>query len=180
MPRIILMGLLVGVGALAAGCTTGGQDSHYSSVLQHLSIANNGDVIVHARTNGSDARITAAGDLDIDGKPIAVAPANRPLLTAYHADALALRNSAVALGKAGAGLGLNALGTVAKGLASGNPDSIDKRLQPETDKVNALGQEMCTHLAALYAAQGQLVAEIPAFKPYATIEPHEVSGCHTQ
>lgn len=169
--------LMLAIGLLAA-CSSGGQGSRHSSVFQHLSIAGNGDVIVHAR-NGTDARITAAGDLDLDRKPVAVTPAQRPLLEAYHADALALRRDAIATGKAGAGLGLNALGTVAKGLASGDPDSIDKKLQPQADKVDALGQKVCVDLAALHAAQDKLVSALPAFQPYATIESHDASECHT-
>lgn len=172
MFKLPLIGLMLGA-SLLAGCVVVGQDS---GAFQHLSVTDNGDVIVHA-LDGSDARITAAGELAIAGKSVAVTPTQRPLLTTYHADALVLHDDAIATGKAGAGLGMHALGTVAKGLASGDPDSIDKKLQPQADKVEALGDKVCKDLAALYATQGRLVSALPAFKPYATIKPQEVSDC---
>ena len=160
---------------LLAACAY--DSNEHDSAFEHLSIASNGDVIAHAQ-DGSDARITAAGDLEIENKHVGVAPAQRGMLRAYHDGALALRNDAVAIGKAGAHTGLAALGAVATGLASGDPDSIDSKVEHETDKVDALAQTVCRDLAKLYVAQQKLVVAVPPFQPYATIESHEVSDCH--
>jgi hypothetical protein len=164
--------LTLAVGLLAA-CSHG---NGHDSVFQHLSITGNGDVIAQAR-DGSRARISAAGDLEIAGQRIAVTPSQRELLRGYHADTLALRNDAIATGKAGMETGLHAIGAVAKGLASGNPDSIDSQVEGRAKKVDALADAVCRDLARLYANQGQLTTAIPEFSPYATIEPHEVSDC---
>lgn len=176
MNKITALASTVLLAAALGACSHGGNSYGNTSAFQHIDVANNGDLIVHAR-NGTNARITPAGDLTIAGKPVAVDGTQRRLLTGYRTDAVTLRKDAIATGKAGASLGLNALGTVAKGLASGDPDSIDKQLQPQTDKIDTLGQKVCRDLAALYAAQGKLVAAISTFSPYATIESHEVSEC---
>ncbi len=160
---------------LLAACTHDSDEN--DSAFRHLSIADNGDVVVHAH-DGTNARISAAGDLEMVNKQVAVNPVQRGLLKAYHDDALTLRDDAVATGKAGARTGLTAVGAVASGLANGDPDSIDSKVKPEADKVDALAQAVCRDLGKLHAAQEKLVAAVPSFQPYATIESHEVSDCH--
>ncbi|MDE2224813.1 MAG: hypothetical protein KGJ46_06010, partial [Xanthomonadaceae bacterium] len=151
-------------------CSNSGNSGTTKSAFQHISIADNGDVIAHA-TDGSGARITAAGDLDILGKNISVTPAQRALLQGYHADAARLRKDAIATGTAGVETGMHALDAVAKGLASGNADSIDSEVNSRADKIDVLARAVCQDLARLYADQGQVTTAIPAFSPYATIEP---------
>jgi hypothetical protein len=162
--------------AMLAGCGHSQDHSRTTSVFQHLSITDNGDVVARAR-DGSEARITAAGDLDVQGKSIAVTPVQRELLQDYHADAVALRKDAIATGKVGVETGMHALDAVAKGLASGNTDSIDSEVNSRAKKVDTLAQTVCQDLARLYADQGKVTAAIPAFSPYATIESHEVADC---
>jgi len=177
MFKVRVIGLTLGIGLLAA-CSSGGHDAGSTSVFQHLSISDNGDVIAHAR-DGSNARISAAGELEIAGKPVPVNPTQRQLLAGYHADAVKLQKDGIATGAAGLSTGMHALSAVASGLASGNPDSIDAKVNAKADKVEALARTVCGDLAHLYADQGQLTAAVAAFKPYATIEQHEVSDCHT-
>jgi hypothetical protein len=179
MNRILTLAtalLIVAIVATVAACSRGGGHGRSTSIFQHLSIADNGDVVAHAR-DGSDARITAAGDLDIQGKSVAVTPAQRELIKGYHADAVVLRKDAIATGKAGMATGMHAFDAVAKGLASGNADSIDSEVDGRAKKVDALANTVCQDLARLYADQGRVTAALPAFGPYATIEPHEVSEC---
>lgn len=176
MSTLRAVGLTLGV-ALLAACSSGGRDAGHTSVFQHLSIADNGDVIAHAH-GGGDARVSAAGALAIAGKPVAVNPAQRQLLQGYHADALKLQKDGIATGAAGLSTGLHALGAVATGLANGDPDSIDSKVNARADKVEALARVVCEDFARLYADQGKVTAAIPAFAPYATIEAHDVSDCH--
>jgi hypothetical protein len=176
MNRILAFASAALLATMLAACAAGGNSGTTNSAFQHISIADNGDVIAHA-TDGSDARITAAGDLDIQGKNVAVTPAQRELLQSYHADAMKLRKDAVATGKAGVETGMHALDAVAKGLASGSADSIDSEVNSRANKVDTLAHAVCQDLARLYADQGQVAAAIPGFSSYATIKPHEVSEC---
>lgn len=175
--KLFLLPLLLAP-ALAA-CTHGGQGGSTTSVFQHLTITNDGDAIAHAH-DGSNARIDAAGDLEIQGKSVKVTQAQRELLKSYRNDALALRSDAVATGKAGARTGLHAVGAAVSGLASGNPDSIDAKVNASADQVRTMAQAVCKDLAQLYADQNKVVAALPAFQPFATIEPHEVSDCKAE
>jgi hypothetical protein len=177
MNRILAFATAVSLVSLLSACVAGGNSGTTDSAFQHIAIADNGDVVVHA-IDGGDARITAAGDLDVRGKNVAVTPAQRGLLQAYHADALALRKNAVATGKAGMDTGMHAIDAVAKGLASGNASSIDSEVNSRAKKVDALAREVCQDLARLYEDQGAIANAIPAFGPYATIEPHEITDCH--
>jgi hypothetical protein len=176
MNRILAFASTALFATTLAACAQGGNTGTTSSAFRHVSIADNGDVIAHA-TDGGDARITAAGDLDVHGKSVVVTSAQRRLLQDYHTDVLALRRDAIATGKAGVETGVHALDAVAKGLASGNADSIDSEVDGRASKVDALAHAVCQDLARLYADQGLVTAAIPAFGPYATIEPHEVSEC---
>ena len=176
MRKLCILCAASGLAVLAASCSRA--DGNSTSAFEHLSIASNGDVIAHAR-DGGNARIGAAGDLEIQGKQVAVTPAQRQLLQTYHSDAVALRNDAIATGKAGMQTGLHALDAVAKGLASGHPDSIDSEVNSRASKVDALANAVCTDLGRLYTAQGEVTTAIPAFGPYATIEQHEVSDCRS-
>lgn len=178
MNRILAFASSALFAAMLAACMDGGNPDTTNSAFQHISIADNGDVIAHA-TDGSDARITAAGDLSIRGKNVVVTPTQRELLQGYHADAIGLRKDAVATGKAGVETGMHALDAVAKGLASGSADSIDSEVNSRANKVDALAHAVCQDLARLYSDQGQVTAAIPTFSPYATIESHKVSECRS-
>jgi hypothetical protein len=176
MNRFLILATAAFCTTLLGACASGGDAGTSTSAFQHISIAHNGDVIAHAH-DGSTARISASGDLDIRGRSVAVTPSQRDLLRGYHAAALALRNDAIATGTAGVETGMHALDAVAKGLASGNPDSIDADITPRANKVDALAQTVCRDLEHLYAEQTAVAAALQAFAPYATIEQREVSGC---
>ena len=176
MNRFLIIATAAFCITLLGACASGDDTGTSTSALQHISIARNGDVIAHAH-DGSSARISATGDLEIRGRSVAVTSSQRDLLQGYHAAALALRNDAIATGKAGVETGMHALDAVAKGLASGKPDSIDAEITPRANKVDALAQTVCRDLEHLHADQTAVAAALPAFAPYATIEQREVSGC---
>lgn len=73
-----------------------------------------------------------------------------------------------------------ALGAVAQGLAKGNPDEIDAKVEHEASQVEALANKVCLNLADIRSTQEAIVAEIPAFKPYATIEAQQVKDCQAK
>ena len=176
MNRFLIIATAAFCTALLGACASGDDTGTSTSAFQHISIARNGDVIAQSH-DGSSARISATGDLDIRGRSVAVTPSQRELLRDYHAEALTLRNDAIATGTAGVETGMHALDAVAKGLASGKPDSIDAEITPRANKVDALAQTVCRDLEHLYTDQTAVAATLPEFAPYATIEEREVSGC---
>lgn len=158
--------------AVAAGCNGSQGDSEF----RHLSVLDDSHVAVHA-PGLADAIIGASGTLNIAGTPVAVDAAQARIAARYFASAIALRNDAVKTGAAGASTAATAIASVVEGLASGNPDSIDARVNASAAKVDAAANKVCADVQALAKAQDELAAALPRFKPYATIAAREVNDC---
>lgn len=158
-----------------SGCIIQSDDS---SVFQHISI-HDGSIAVHAHS-APDAIVTAVGDLSIDGKAVTVTADQRELLKQYYAQVMAIRNDGIATGKAGAAMAGHAIGSVASGLAHGNPDSIGPAIESRAKGVEAKAMAVCNDVAALRMKQDAIASALPAFKPYASIKSNEVSDCRSQ
>ena len=150
--------------------------SHGDSEFQHLSVLDDSHVAVHA-PGRADAIVSASGALSIAGTPVTVDAAQAQIAARYFASAIALRNDAVKTGAAGGSTAATAITSVAVGLASGNPDSIDAKVNASAAKVEAAANRVCADVLALTQAQDDLAAALPQFKPYATIAAHEANGC---
>lgn len=158
---------------LLAACSKGGDDDGdavRSSALwgQNLKLNASG----HPR-----AEISAQGDFIVGGKPVAVTDAQRALLVAYHRELGGIADAGIATGKEGAKLAGKAVGAVVKGIFSGNPDQIDREMEAEGKKVEAQAMKICDRLPGLYKAQQDLAAALPAFQPYAGMEPDDIQEC---
>jgi len=157
---------------LVAGCNDSGHVSIIGS--DYTSIADGGitlknDVITLHRDNTPDATITAAGDLQINGSTVMIDPAQREQLQHYSQGALAVREHGIATGKAGMAIAGAALKGVAASVTSGDTDQIGKQVDAKSQKVGQEAAKICLDLAAIKTAQDNLVAQLPAFKPYAGI-----------
>ena len=164
------MSILLALCAATAAC------SHGDSEFQHLSVLDDTHVAVHA-PGLADAVVTASGALSIAGTPVTVDAAQAQIAARYFASALALRSDAMKTGAAGASTAATAIASVAVGLASGNPDSIDAKVNASAAKVEAAADRVCADVQALTQAQNELAAALPQFKPYATIAAHEANNC---
>lgn len=160
---------------LLSGCVINYDDS---SVFSHISIGD-GSIAVHAKS-APDAIVNPAGDLSIDGKAVALTPDQRDLLKQYYAQVMAVRDDGIATGKAGAAMAGHAMGSVASGLAHGNPDSIGPAIEARAKGVEAKAMAVCNDVAALQAKQDAIANALPVFKPYALINGKEVSDCRSQ
>lgn len=166
----------VAITTLLAGC--GMQiDLGNGSVLGSFRI-HAGSIAIHAR-GVPDAYVTAVGDMSIDGKPVALVPAQRELLKQYYAQVLRVRDDGVAAGKAGAAMGGHAISAVAAGLAHGDPDSIGPAIDARASELEKKAVAICVDLASLHASQDAVTAALPAFTPYASIDTAEVSHCQS-
>ena len=175
MNMIRTFALTLTIATILSGCYMRDDDS---SVFQHISIHDAG-IAVHAR-NASDAMITSAGDLSIGGKVLTLTPEQRDLFKQYYAQVMALRDDGIATGKAGAEMAGQAIGTVASGLAHGNPDSIGPAIDAKAKWIESKAMAVCNDVEALRAKQTAIARALPAFKPYATIEANEVTDCRSQ
>ncbi len=163
--------------ALLAGCDMQidmGSGTGFRSISIH-----DHSLAIHAR-GAPDATVTAAGDLSIDGKAVALTPAQRDLLQQYYAQVVAIRSDGIATGKAGAAMAGHAIGSVAAGLAHGDPDSIGPAIDARAKQVEAKAMAICDDLVVLRTKQDAIVAALPAFKPYASIDAKESMDCRSR
>lgn len=142
----------------------------------HIRLSN-GNVTLHAE-NAPDATITAIGDLQIGQQGVQVDAAARELLKSYYRNAMLIRTDGIATGKAGAAVGEAAAKSVVSNLASGNPDQIQRDVEAKAQGVKQAALKICEDLGNIQTAQDQLVAQLPAFKPYGNIvKGDNVSDC---
>jgi hypothetical protein len=175
-----LIGAMVLTGLLA-GC---GRDSDVNIISSGDSNLVNGGIRLHdgqvtLHANGApDATISATGDLDIDQHAVEINPEQRNLLQQYYRNAAAVRQHGIETGKAGAAIAGQAISSVAKGVASGNTDQIDKEIDAKTAVVTQTALKICGDLAGIKTAQDQLATQLASFKPYASIvDVSDVTDC---
>jgi hypothetical protein len=162
------------VAAVLTGCSSGIEIDDGSG-LQSIRI-HDGSVALH-KNGAPEADITVAGDLSIDGKPIAVTPNQRDLLKQYYAQVLLVRNAGLETGKAGAAMAGHALGTVASGLIHGNPASIGPAVDAQARKIEAKAMDVCNDFEVLGLKQNAVANALPAFKAYASIADQKDADC---
>jgi hypothetical protein len=135
-----------------------------------------GDVLV-SRSGGPDAYISPSGGLRVGRDEINVSATQRAKLVAYHDAAVALTEDAAATGRAGADVGVTAAREVAGGLTGGEASAIGGKLHEQADAVRRAAGKLCADAHALRSAQDALVAELPAFRLYASIHSDGDTGC---
>lgn len=164
--------LVLSLAALIAGCKPG---THVST--DNGNVTSNGKVIT-LRANGQpDAKISADGELTIGGKAVAVNPAQRVLLQSYLKEMNAMTSDGIAIGKQGAALAGTAVSEAIKGAINGDGDQIDAKIEAEAEKIEQQAMRLCQRLVTIKTSQDALAEQLPAFKPYATIDASDVDDC---
>ena len=123
------------------------------------------------------AEITPDGRLLIAGKEITVNDTQRRHLQEYRGHVVAIAMDGMDVGLAGAKLGANAAGEALKGIFSGDSEGVEKRINAEAAKIETQAKRICERLPAMLASQQALARELPAFKPYATMDQSDVDDC---
>lgn len=161
LPKALLLPLLLAPVLVLAACS----DHGGSRSGQYVSFA--GGTVVVTTPHHPDAHVSANGDLAIGDKAVAIDSTQRALLKRYHSQVLAVRDDGIATGKQGAALGMHAIGTVMDNLVAGTPEKIDQDMNSRGKAVEATADRMCSDLGRLKATQDEVVAQLPAFRPYA-------------
>lgn len=143
-------------------------------VINNLSL--DGGVITVGADNGSRARISPNGDLSIDGKPVALTAEQRALTLRYRAQLETMVTEGAKVGAAGVALAGKAIGSVVEGLATGNPDGIEDKIDAEAGKLETQAKQLCLRAKDIQQAQDALVAALPEFQPFAKID-HDDNDC---
>lgn len=124
------------------------------------------------------AEITPQGDFLIDHKPVPLTPAQRQEMLAYRQHIVEIAQQGIAIGKQGASLGLSAAGAAIAGALAGESDQqIRQRVEAKTTGIRKEAVKICDRLPAMMAEQQKLAADVPAFKPYATMTQQDIEDC---
>lgn len=140
-------------------------------------ISTNGERVTLRADGQPNAEITAAGDLTIDGKTVAVNASQRALLQSYHHEMNAMTADGIAIGKQGASLAGKAVTEAIKGAISGNTDDVESRVEAQAKRIEQQAMRLCKRLATVKTSQDALAVSLPEFKPYATLDQSDVDDC---
>lgn len=165
--------LALSIAALLCACNPGA-----TVVTGNGNVIKANDKSVTLRTDGlPNAEITAAGDLSIDGKDIAVNASQRALLQTYHREMNAMTADGIAIGKQGASLAGKAVTEAIKGAISGKTDDVESKVEAEAKKIEQQAMQLCKRLVTIKASQDTLATSLPEFRPYATLDQSDVDDC---
>lgn len=133
------------------------------------------------RTPGSQATITPNGDLIIDGKALPLTGAQRSDVLAYRARLIDVAQRGIEVGRQGAALGIHAASDALSMVFAGQSgDQIKGRVDAQAATVRQAASQLCARLPALRASQQKLAAAVPAFRPYATMNPKDIEDCRAR
>lgn len=160
MNRILTLAGAVLISATLAGCSPG------INMIGHRITFDSTGMVVHAAGH-PNAHITRDGGLTIDGKTIAVTPAQRQLLQHYYVQARTTMASGEAAGKQGIAMAERGIGHSIASLFRKDSSADDKQVEAQSKQVELAATAMCADIHALGATQKAIAAQIPAFAPYA-------------
>ena len=155
--------------AIAEAMEEVSREVDHAMATENISIPDNRDA--------TEAEITPQGDLLIDGKKVAIDADQRALLLEYRNQIAGIAGAGAAIGLQGADLATKAMGQALKGAFTGNTDDIERSIEAEAEKIEAMAQKLCERLPAMRATQQQLAAALPAFEPYATMTEEDIADC---
>ena len=129
--------------------------------------------------DGGTAKITAAGDLSIDGKPVTLNAEQRELSKQYYAATKQVAMHGLEIGKESAKLATQAIGSAIGGIISGkNEADIEKSVEAKAGNIKLVAAKLCASALELQSVQEQLAAAVPQFKPEPmTVETRD-DGCN--
>jgi len=140
-----------------------------------------GNQIVFKPNNAPEARMDAQGHLSIDGKEVALTPAQRQLVLDFHREYSQLGKDGMAIGAQGAAIAGKAITAAIKdGLSSGHGSSTEATVEAETRKIQAQALKLCDRLATIRTLQQSLAQSLPQFQPYAVLAVGDVEDCRKQ
>ncbi|WP_266181717.1 DUF2884 family protein [Dyella humicola] len=165
--------LLLAIAGMITACSNSSNDTQvfggHTDIINHRITLQDGQVTIHAE-GAPDAVVDGSGKLTIDGHDVPVNDAQRALLQHYNASAQAMREDAIATGKAGAATAAKAVGSVASKLAGSDEDkaAAHDEIEAAAKNVKVAAGKICDDVASMKAAQDELATQLDAFKPYAT------------
>ncbi|HEV2111187.1 MAG TPA: hypothetical protein VGT99_07525 [Gammaproteobacteria bacterium] len=173
----VLFAALSAAGLLFA--TGAGADVRLNNV-NSTDIYLRGEDVVITAPDMSEALITPDGDLRIGGKPVAITGSQRALLKKYSAGILDIQERGIRIGQHAVDMVGGMVGTLVEDLIANGADDkkLDKDMKAKAEPLKDEARALCADVRIQKQLQQQIVAELPAFKPYAVIDTDSENNCH--
>lgn len=127
------------------------------------------------------AAITPQGDFLVAGKAVTLSARQRDEVLDYRAQYIDIAQRGIAIGRQGVDVGRRAMAPMMLAALFGASDkTIDASMDKRLAGVRVATAKLCDRMPALMAAQQQLAADLPAFKPYATLTQKKIDDCHQE
>ncbi|GLQ87055.1 hypothetical protein [Dyella flagellata] len=152
--------LLLALCTALAACDA--PDFNYRGENGRISL--DGNVLTLHVDDVPDATVGSSGDFIVDGKVESISSAQHGLLVLYYQGVADIRDQANGL-KAGVTAAKNAF------VEKPGPDAKQKLKEAVESQAHQMSVKMCQDEVNLAGVQAQLVAQLPAFKPYGNIFP---------
>jgi hypothetical protein len=125
------------------------------------------------------AEITPAGDLLVDGKAQPLDAAQREQMLAYRRQVVSIAVAGIEVGQKSAEAALDAVGDSWLAMVfNAMTGRLERRVERVVqEQVQPLVKTVCGQLPALMESQQRLARSVPAFQPYATLEPGDIEDC---
>lgn len=146
----------------------------------HVNVGGGGKSITHDTSGLPKAEITPQGELLIEGKAIATNAAQQARLLAYRKELIGVAEAGMDIGANAAELGVGAAKEAIWGMLTGKDEKeIEAKVEARTGPIKEAAKAICNRLPGLLAAQQQLAAEVPEFKPYAHMTQEDIDDCYS-
>ncbi len=172
MHRILVVAATALTALMLVACSPG------INLLGHRITFDSSGMVVHA-AGQPNARVSRTGDLSIDGKPVAVTPAQRELLQRYYQQAHAVMNSGEAMGRQGVQMAKSGIEQAAASIFSKDSSAADKQMNEQSQKIDASADAFCNQVRTLGTIETTIASKLPAFKPYTNGEEMQCRITHT-
>ncbi len=131
------------------------------------------------RKDQPKGEITPKGDLLIDGKAVAVDAGQRKQLLDYRVQVIDIARTGIDAGEHAAMLAIEATDvSLFRLIVGGLTGSLERRVEATVQRdIQPAVLRICRQLPQLRDSQQALAASVPEFRPYATLDEHDVEDC---
>lgn len=125
------------------------------------------------------AEITPGGDFLIEGKAVAIDAKQRQQLLSYRGLVVDIAKDGIEAGETAAMATIEAADvSMFRLIVGGLSGSLERRIERTVKQhIEPMVRQICRRLPEVLASQQQLSANLPEFRPYATLKPDDVEDC---
>ena len=131
------------------------------------------------RKDRPKGEITPKGDLLVDGKAVAIDATQRRRLLDYRAQVIGIAKTGIDAGEQAAMVAIDLTNvSLFRLIVGGMTGSLERRVEASVKRdIAPAVLQICRQLPRLRDSQQALAANVPEFRPYATLDDDDVADC---